>query len=72
MAVRAFVGDDYPQMCIPRSHFLNDILADLYVGVRIESNIDKAELVGFIEVSQINRQNGNDKYVCVNVDQLKR
>lgn len=71
MAVRAFVGDDYPQMCIPRSHFLNDILADIYVGVRIESNIDKAELVGFIEVSQINRQNGNDKYVCVNVDQLK-
>jgi len=71
IAVRAFVGDDYPQMCIPRSHFLNNILADIYVGVRLETTIENAEFVGFIEVDQINRQAGNDKYVSIDVNQLK-
>ena len=71
IAVRAFVGDDYPQMCIPRSHFLNNILADIYVGVRLETTIENAEFVGFIEVDQINRQAGNDKYVSIDVNNLK-
>ena len=71
IAVRAFVGDDYPQMCIPRSHFLNNILADIYVGVRLETTLENAEFVGFIEVDQINRQAGNDKYVSVDVNHLK-
>ena len=71
IAVRAFVGDDYPQMCIPRSHFLNNILADIYVGVRLETTIENAEFVGFIEVDQINRQTGNDKYVSIDVNNLK-
>ena len=71
IAVRAFVGDDYPKMCIPRSHFLNNILADIYVGIRLETKIDKAEFVGFIEVDKINRQTGNDKYISIEVNNLK-
>lgn len=71
IAVRALVGDDYPQMCIPKSHFSNNISADIYVGVRVESNIDKAELVGFTEVGNINKRKGNNKYVFVKADQLR-
>ena len=70
IAVRAFVGDDYPQMCIPKNHFSNNILADIYVGVRLESSIDKAEFVGFIGVDKINRQKSNDKYVFIDAGQL--
>ena len=47
IAVRPFVGDNYFRMCIPKNHFLSDMLADIYVGVRIEPEVNKAEIAGF-------------------------
>ncbi len=72
IAVRAFVGKNYPQMCIPKEHFLNDLMADIYVGIRLEATIEKAELIGYIELGHINRQKNNDKYVVIDVNELKQ
>lgn len=69
--IRAIVGDDYPQMCIPREQFENNIKADIYVGIRIDKHLETAEIVGFISTESISETKGNSLYYIVNHEEMK-
>ncbi|MFH0702595.1 MAG: DUF1822 family protein [bacterium] len=70
--VRVIVGDKYPQMWIPRSHCIYNFSPDIYVGIKINKKLNKAEIIGFIESKDIaDNQSGNKKYLFINASCLK-
>ncbi len=69
--VRAIVGEEYPQMCIPRTHFERGIAADIYVGLRIVPEREEAEITGFIKTVDISLNKGNENYFIISSEELK-
>ena len=68
--IRTVVGKEYPHLCIPREHFQKGIQADIYVGVRIDANFKKAEIIGFVKAEDLSQSKGNQYYLIVNSDEL--
>lgn len=58
--VRVIVDDEF--ITIPKAHFTYDIVADFYVGIKVDKNLEKAEFVGFIEGKNIDKTISSDKY----------
>ncbi|MDD3012200.1 MAG: DUF1822 family protein, partial [Candidatus Gastranaerophilales bacterium] len=69
--VRVTVTDEYSQMWIPRNHLIYGFSPDLYVGIKLNSKLNKAEVVGFIESKKINHSSGNKNYIIVESSDLK-
>ncbi len=67
---RTVCDDLYPQMCIPKEHFIKGIQADIYVGIKINKNLDQAEFIGFIKTDNINKEKGNKNYYLVDIEEL--
>jgi|GEM_PF-3416807 len=69
--VRAVLGDEYPQMCVPREHFSKGIRADIYVGVKIDKTLKTAEITGYIKTEDISRTKGNKNYFIIDAQELQ-
>ena len=68
--VRAIVGNEYPEIWIPKDHFIHKFPIDLYVGVRISPAFDNVEIIGFIKAVDIDKQTKNKNYYVVDSYQL--
>jgi len=71
IAVRTYVDNDCERIFIPRSYFNSDIQADIYVAIRIEPEINTAELAGFMQAKDINNRKGNSDYIPLEINELK-
>ncbi len=69
--VRAVLDDEYTQLCIPRNNFSNGLRADIYVGVRIDRALQKAEFIGYIKADDVPRTKGNKNYFIINSEELE-
>lgn len=70
IGIRAVVGDEYPQMCIPKEHFSKGMCSDIYVGVKINKNLDEIEITGFIKAEDVPRTKGTKYYYIVESAEL--
>lgn len=68
--IRAIAGDDYPHMCIPREHFLKGIQPDIYLAIKVDKNLEHAEIIGFIKTEDISQAKGNKHYFIVEAEDL--
>ncbi len=57
---------DENEIFIPKKHFTNQILPDIYLVLKLDEDLSGAKLLGFVEPSKINKQNCNDDYYFVN------
>src|SRR5574344_1944937 len=58
------------QIFIPKSHFEQDILPDLYLIFELNSDFSSAEFLGCIAPRQINKSNSNVDYYFVEQNEL--
>lgn len=68
--VRTILGDEYPQICIPRGHFSEEFRPDIYVGVRIDKNFEMAEFIGCVKADDVPRTKGNENYFVAEAGEL--
>ncbi len=68
--IRAVINDEYPQLCVPKEHFSGKIQPDIYVGIRIDKDLEKAEIIGYIKAEDISRTEGSKNYYAVDSDEL--
>lgn len=66
--VRLVVNDEF--VSVPKSHFKFDILADMYIAIKVDSKLENAELVGFIDGSKVSKTIDSGAYYLMNVDNL--
>lgn len=57
---------DEEEIFIPKKHFYNNILPDIYLVLKLDEELTNGTLLGFVEPSKINKQNQNDDYYFVN------
>ncbi|OGI21634.1 MAG: hypothetical protein A2287_08735 [Candidatus Melainabacteria bacterium RIFOXYA12_FULL_32_12] len=69
--VRAIVGDKYPQMWIPKDHRAYELSPDIYVAIKVNNKLDRAELIGFIEAKDITAASGNKNYFFIDSNILR-
>lgn len=66
--VRLVVNDEF--ISIPKSHFKFDILPDIYVAIKVDKNLENAELIGFIESKNVNQAVSKDNYYVLKTENL--
>ncbi len=66
--VRAVFSDD--EIFIPKKHFVNNFLPDIYLVVKFDEDLKKGTLLGYFKPSVVNKQNQNDEYYFVNKEVL--
>ena len=69
--VRTVVGDEYPEMWIPKEHFKYEFPIDIYVAARISDKFDQVHIIGFIESAKVNKRSKNKNYYIVSASELK-
>jgi len=69
--VRAIVGEEYPQMCIPREHFDRGMAADIYVGLKIAPGVEEAEIAGFVKSEGLPLNKGSENYYILGAEELQ-
>lgn len=57
---------DEKEIFIPKKHFENKILPDIYLIMKMDADLTNGTLLGFVEPAKINKQNQNDEYYFVN------
>lgn len=57
---------DENEIFIPKKHFNNNLIPDIYLVLKFNEDLTGAALLGFVEPSKINKQNQNDEYYFVN------
>lgn len=57
---------DEKEIFIPKKHFENKILPDVYLVMKMDDDLTNGTLLGFVEPAKINKQNQNDEYYFVN------
>lgn len=57
---------DENEIFIPKKHFNNNLLPDIYLVLKLNEDLAGGTLLGFVEPSKINKQNQNDEYYFVN------
>lgn len=57
---------DEEEIFIPKKHFYNNILPDIYLVLKLDEDLTRGVLLGYVEPSKINKQNQNDEYYFVN------
>lgn len=68
--IRAVVGDEYPQMCVPKEHFSLSGQPDIYVGVKIDKSLKEAEFAGYIKTGEISGAQEDQNYYIVDAGHL--
>ncbi|MGN0030903.1 MAG: TonB C-terminal domain-containing protein [Candidatus Gastranaerophilaceae bacterium] len=61
---------DESQIFIPKSHFKLDMTPDIYIILKLDSNFEHVEFLGFIEPKKINLKNANSEYYFINKNKL--
>jgi len=62
---------DEEQIFIPKSHFENGYLPDVYFILKLSDNFDDADFLGFIEPKNIDKNKANEDYYFVDKDELE-
>lgn len=62
--VRAIFDEN--ELFIPKKHFENKILPDIYLFVKMDDDLQNAIMLGFVKPSSVNLKNQNDEYYFVN------
>lgn len=57
---------DENEIFLPKKHFENKILPDIYLVMQLNEDLTEGTLLGFVEPAKINKQNQNDEYYFVN------
>ncbi len=57
---------DEKEIFIPKKHFENKILPDIYLIMKLDEDLTSGTLLGFVEPAKINKENQNDEYYFVN------
>ncbi len=68
--VEVRIVSDNNFISVPKSHFKYDILADFYVGIKVDSQLKKAQLAGFVSREQISRSLDSGDYYLMSSDAL--
>lgn len=68
--IRAVSTDSYPQICIPSEHVLQKIQPDIYVGVKIDKNLENIEFTGFVKTDGLSCQKGNRRYYVIDAEDM--
>ena len=61
--VRVIFDDNY--IFVPKSHYKYGIVPDIYVVLKYDNSIERINLLGFFEPSDINFNNANNEYYFV-------
>ena len=69
--IRAIVGDEYPQMIIPKDHRAFEFTPDIYVGAKINKALSQIEFVGFSEARGLDFSSSNRNYFFVDITSLR-
>ena len=67
--VRVIFDDNY--IFVPKSHYKYGIVPDIYVVLKYDNSIERINLLGFFEPSDINFNNANNDYYFVEKDKLQ-
>ena len=67
--VRVIFDDNY--IFVPKSHYKYRIVPDIYVVLKYDNSIERINLLGFFEPSDINFNNANNDYYFVEKDKLQ-
>ena len=57
---------DEEELFIPKKHFENNILPDIYLFVKFNQDLTDAEFLGFVSPKSVNEKNSGDEYYFVN------
>lgn len=57
---------DENEIFIPKKHFENKLVPDIYLIMKLDDDLTNGTLLGFVEPAKINKQNQNDEYYFVN------
>ena len=57
---------DENEIFIPKKHFENKLIPDIYLIMKLDDDLTNGTLLGFVEPAKINKQNQNDEYYFVN------
>ncbi len=55
---------------VPLSHFKYDIVADLYVAIKVDSNLENAELIGFVPKENITKSSVSGNYYLMRAETI--
>lgn len=66
--VRVFINGE--NVLLPKIHFDKELQPDFYAIVKIDKSLRNADLVGFVDVNNVNVKILNDKYCYVNLNTL--
>ena len=61
---------DENEIFIPKSHFIYNLIPDIYVVMKISKNYSNTEFLGFFEPKMLNKNNENDKYYFIEKEKL--
>ena len=57
---------DENEIFIPKKHFENKLIPDIYLIMKLDDDLTNGTLLGFVEPAKINKKNQNDEYYFVN------
>ena len=57
---------DENEIFIPKKHFENKLVPDIYLIMKLDDDLTNGTLLGFVEPAKINKKNQNDEYYFVN------
>lgn len=61
---------DENQIFVPKCHFDLEITPDIYVVIKLDSQFDHVELLGYFKPSQIDKKNANSDYYFISKSKL--
>lgn len=64
------VVTDNEFLSIPKSHFNYDIVADFYIAIKVDKNLEKAEFVGFVTGESVSKTVSSQDYYLVELGSL--
>lgn len=66
--VRLVVNDEF--VSIPKSHFKFDILADMYIAIKVDAKLENAELIGFVDGGKVSKTIESGAYYLMSAENL--
>jgi hypothetical protein len=71
IAVKISSGQMYDRICLPESQFCGEMAADIYVIIKVDAIMKKAEMIGFTEYADIMNGNASANYASISLSELK-